>query len=92
MTLARLGKGCDSDDGAGLFSVIGVAFVCDEVDHLRVIVVDNPFRKAVQNGAAKFIDVSDSFSAVLRCVRLQSVRARSVVDVLIICPSKDKND
>lgn len=90
--MARLGKGCDGDDGAGLFSVIGVAFVCDEVDYLRVIVVNSPLGKAVQNGAAKFINVPDAFRAVLRRIGLESARARSVVDVLIVCPSKDKDD
>ena len=41
MTLARLGKGCDSDDGAGLFSVIGKSAVSDEVDDLGVVVVND---------------------------------------------------
>jgi hypothetical protein len=66
--------------------------VCNEVDYLRVIVVDNPFGKAVQDGAAKLIDVSNSFGAVLRRIRLQSVRARLVVDVLVVGPGKNKND
>ena len=41
MTLARLGKGCDCDDGAGLFSVIGKSAVSDEVDDLSVVVVND---------------------------------------------------
>ena len=41
MTLPRLGKGCDGDDGAGLFSVIGKSAVSDEVDDLSIVVVDN---------------------------------------------------
>ncbi len=41
MTLARLGKGCDGDDGAGLFSVIGKSAVSNEVDDLSVVVVDD---------------------------------------------------
>ena len=68
--MARLGKGCDGDDGAGLFSVIGIAFVCNEVGHLCVVVVDNAFGEAVQNGAAKFIDISNALCAVLRRIRL----------------------
>ena len=41
MTSPRLGKGCDGDDGAGLFSVIGKSAVGNEVDDLSVVVVDN---------------------------------------------------
>lgn len=41
MTLARLGKGCDCDDGAGLFSVIGKSAVSNEVDDLGVVVVND---------------------------------------------------
>ena len=38
---AKLLKGCDGDDGAGLFSVIRKSAVSNEVDDLSVVVVDN---------------------------------------------------
>ena len=41
MTLLRLGNGGDSDDGAGLFSVIGKSAVGNEADDLRVVVVED---------------------------------------------------
>ena len=39
--MLRLGNGGDSDDGAGLFSVIGKSAVGNEADDLRVVVVDD---------------------------------------------------
>ena len=87
MTLLRLGNGGDSDDGAGLFSVIGVAFVGDQVDDLLVRCKQDA-SKAVQDAAREFVHVPNACGAVSRCGWFELAVGPKVV----LWPSENEDD
>ena len=65
MALLRLGNGGDSDDGAGLFSVIGKSAVGNEADDLRVVVVDDAGHGILYR-ANELGDITNSTRAMCR--------------------------
>lgn len=87
MTLLRLGNGGDSDDGAGLFSVIGVAFVGNEADDLFVRCKQDA-REAVQDAAREFVHVPNACGAVSRCGWFELAVGPKVV----LWPSENEDD
>ena len=66
MTFPRLGKGCNADDGAGLFMLNGETSVGIEAYKLR-IVIDNVCNvERIKDSTAKLVEIPNSFSAVNR--------------------------
>ena len=66
MTLPRLGKSCNGDNGAGLFMLNSETSVGIETYKLR-IVIDNVCNvERIKDSTAKLVEISDPFSAVNR--------------------------
>lgn len=55
MTLPRLGKGCNGDNGAGVFMSGSKASVGIKAYELRIVIDNICGVKAVKNSTAKFV-------------------------------------
>lgn len=55
MTLPRLGKGCDGDDGAGVFISGSETSVGRKAYELRIVIDNICSVKAVKDSTAKFV-------------------------------------
>ena len=66
MTLPRLGKGCNGDNGAGLFMLNSETSVGIETYKLRIVIDNICSVERIKNSSAKFVEVSNPFGTVSR--------------------------
>ena len=66
MTLPRLGKGCDADDGAGVFMFNGETSVGIEAYKLRIVINNVCDVERIKDSTTKLVEIANPFSAVDR--------------------------